>query len=122
MRPPVLVLEALFLHRFHEISPPRLPKRLLLHAILQAAGESDSGLHQARKHWQIGGLRARRMSQAGLLPGQERPQPKRITEVLELPTTTEDEATRGPYPTSLEPSDHIMIAASMHVRDLPAEG
>jgi mRNA deadenylase 3'-5' endonuclease subunit Ccr4 len=38
------------------------------------------------------------------------------TEVLELPTTTDVVASMGPYPTETEPSDHVMIAASMRIR------
>ena len=38
------------------------------------------------------------------------------TEVLELPTTTDVVASMGPYPTENEPSDHVMIAASMRIR------
>ena len=40
------------------------------------------------------------------------------TEVLELPATVEAASVPGPYPVRSEPSDHVMIAASVLVKDV----
>ena len=56
---------------------------MLLHAILAAAGESEDGLGQARMHWKIGGLRARRLSVLGLLPNDDVPSTPSAAEPME---------------------------------------